>query len=53
MDGQQEHQHTWIYVDGLMLCTACRALRIPYPGEAERYTVSELNIRHDGEESDL
>ncbi len=53
--GPEEHRHIWEYnpIYDLFVCRVCMAMRFPLPGEVEMQTASELNIRHDGEESDL
>ena len=58
--GPEEHRHIWSFVadeehseSGMFVCRVCGTMRFPLPGEVEMQTASELNIRHDGEESDL
>ena len=54
----EEHVCQWVYEpqrDGtvLLVCRICGAVRIPMPWEIAAMSSRELNIRHDGEESDL
>ena len=53
--GPEEHRHIWEYYPNynLFVCRVCMAMRFPMPGETEMLVAKELNIRHDGEESDL
>lgn len=53
--GPEEHRHIWEYnkAYNMFVCRVCFAMRWPYPGEIELETAKELNIRHDGEETDL
>lgn len=54
----EEHVCQWVYEqreDGapVLVCRICGACRIPMPWEIAAMSSRELNIRHDGEETDL
>ena len=60
LTGPEEHRHIWVFKmdegheeSGMFVCRVCGASRFPMPGETEMLVARELNIRHDGDGSDL